>query len=104
MAYDPPRSAFLQSRSAGPLPGGGCRGLAFGPTHGRRPSPKESRNRPLVSIIEAVQNISMRQSEIKQFTSWLGKRSYKAHVERFGLERIQEIGRENGKRGRRPKG
>ena len=39
----------------------------------------------------------MRQSEIKQFTSWLGKRSYRACVERFGLERIQEIARENGK-------
>lgn len=46
----------------------------------------------------------MRQSEIKQFTSWLGKRSYKARVERLGLERIQEIARENGKRGGRPKG
>ena len=46
----------------------------------------------------------MRQSEIKQFTSWVGKRSDKARVERFGLERIQEIARENGKRGGRPKG
>jgi hypothetical protein len=46
----------------------------------------------------------MRQSEIKLFTSWLGKRSYKARVERFGLERIQEIARENGKKGGRPKG
>ena len=46
----------------------------------------------------------MRQSEIKQFTSWLGKRSYRACAERFGLERIQEIARENGKRGGRPKG
>jgi len=34
----------------------------------------------------------------------LGRRSYKARVERFGLERIQEIARENGKRGGRPKG
>jgi hypothetical protein len=46
----------------------------------------------------------MKQSEIKQFTSWLGKRSYKARVKRFGLERIQEIARENGKLGGRPKG
>jgi len=46
----------------------------------------------------------MRQSEIKQFTSWLGKRSYKARLDRFGLERIQEIARENGKQGGRPKG
>jgi galactokinase/mevalonate kinase-like predicted kinase len=46
----------------------------------------------------------MKQSEIKQFTSWLGKRSYKARLERFGLERLQEIARENGKKGGRPKG
>ena len=46
----------------------------------------------------------MKQSEIRQFTSWLGKRSYKARLERFGLERLQEIARENGKKGGRPKG
>jgi len=46
----------------------------------------------------------MRQSQIKQFTSWLGKRSYKARLERLGLERLQEIARENGKLGGRPKG
>jgi galactokinase/mevalonate kinase-like predicted kinase len=46
----------------------------------------------------------MRKSEIRAFTSWLGKRSYKARVERFGIERIQEIARENGKAGGRPKG
>jgi hypothetical protein len=45
----------------------------------------------------------VRQSEIRQFTSWLGKRSYRARLERFGLERIQEIARENGKKGGRPK-
>jgi hypothetical protein len=42
--------------------------------------------------------------ELQQFTSWLGKRSYKARLERFGLERLQEIARENGKLGGRPKG
>jgi hypothetical protein len=46
----------------------------------------------------------MKQSDVKRFTSWLGKRSYKARVERLGLERIQEIARENGKKGGRPKG
>jgi hypothetical protein len=45
----------------------------------------------------------MNATEIKRFTSWLGKRSYKARLERFGLERIQEIARENGKKGGRPK-
>ena len=46
----------------------------------------------------------MKQSDIKEFTSWLGKRSYKARLQRFGLERLQEIARENGKKGGRPKG
>ncbi len=46
----------------------------------------------------------MTKAEMKRFTSWLGKRSYKARLERFGIERIQEIARENGKLGGRPKG
>jgi hypothetical protein len=45
----------------------------------------------------------MNHSEIKKFTSWLGKRSYKARVERMGIERIREIARENGKKGGRPR-
>jgi len=44
----------------------------------------------------------MNQADIKKFTSWLGKRSYKARVEKLGIERIQEIARENGKKGGRP--
>ncbi len=46
----------------------------------------------------------MTNTEIKRFTSWLGKRSYQVRVERLGIERIQEIARENGKKGGRPKG
>ena len=46
----------------------------------------------------------MDQTELKRFTSWLGKRSYKVRVERLGIERIREIARENGKKGGRPKG
>ncbi len=42
--------------------------------------------------------------ELRRFTSWLGKRSYKSRLERLGLERIQEIARANGKKGGRPKG
>ena len=45
----------------------------------------------------------MTKTEIKTFTSWLGKRSYKARVERLGIERIQEIARENGRKGGRPR-
>ena len=46
----------------------------------------------------------MTQTEIQHFTSWLGKRSYQVRVQRLGIERIQEIARENGKKGGRPKG
>jgi hypothetical protein len=44
----------------------------------------------------------MRKSDIRQFTSWLGKRSYAARVGRLGIERIREIARQNGKKGGRP--
>jgi hypothetical protein len=45
----------------------------------------------------------MNQSELKTFTSWLGKRSYAVRVERLGIERIRAIARENGKKGGRPR-
>ncbi len=45
----------------------------------------------------------MSRTELRQFTSWLGKRSYRARVERLGIERIREIARENGKMGGRPR-
>jgi hypothetical protein len=44
----------------------------------------------------------MTKAEIRRFTSWLGKRSYKARVARLGIRRIGEIARQNGKRGGRP--
>ena len=45
----------------------------------------------------------MKRSQIAEVMSWMGKRSYPARVERFGIERIREIARENGKRGGRPR-
>jgi hypothetical protein len=44
----------------------------------------------------------MNKRQIREFTSWLGKRSYASRVERMGIERIREIARENGKKGGRP--
>ncbi len=41
--------------------------------------------------------------QISEAASALGKRSYKIRLKRFGLERLQEIARENGKLGGRPK-
>jgi hypothetical protein len=40
---------------------------------------------------------------ISEAASALGKLSYRARLKRFGLERLQEIARENGKLGGRPK-
>jgi len=45
----------------------------------------------------------MNQADLQKFTSWLGKRSYAARVERLGIERIRVIARENGKKGGRPR-
>jgi hypothetical protein len=44
----------------------------------------------------------MNRTELRKFTSWLGKRSYAARVERLGVERLREIARQNGKKGGRP--
>jgi hypothetical protein len=45
----------------------------------------------------------MTKADVQQFTSWLGRRSYKVRLEKFGIERLREIARENGKCGGRPK-
>jgi hypothetical protein len=45
-----------------------------------------------------------RKSAASDAASLMGKRSYKVRVERLGIERLQEIARENGKLGGRPKG
>ena len=45
-----------------------------------------------------------RKPAISNAASLMGKRSYNARLERFGLERLQQIARENGKKGGRPKG
>jgi hypothetical protein len=44
----------------------------------------------------------MNRRDLQKFTSWLGKRSYAARVERLGIEHIREIARQNGRKGGRP--
>jgi hypothetical protein len=41
-------------------------------------------------------------NRVSEAASLMGKRSYAARVKRFGIERIREIARENGKKGGRP--
>ena len=45
----------------------------------------------------------MTKKKIHEVASWMGRRSYTARLERLGLERLQEIARENGKLGGRPR-
>jgi hypothetical protein len=45
----------------------------------------------------------MGKNKASEAASLMGKRSYRARLERFGIERIREIARENGKKGGRPK-
>lgn len=44
----------------------------------------------------------MGKSPMSEAASLMGKRSYRARLERLGIERIREIARENGKKGGRP--
>jgi hypothetical protein len=41
-------------------------------------------------------------NRISEAASLMGKSSYRARLERFGIQRIREIARENGKKGGRP--
>jgi hypothetical protein len=44
----------------------------------------------------------MRKMRLSEAASLMGKRSYRARIERLGIERIRRIARENGKFGGRP--
>ena len=45
----------------------------------------------------------MRTSQLSEAASVMGKRSYRARLDRFGIKRIREIARENGKKDGRPR-
>ena len=44
----------------------------------------------------------MAKKRLSESASLLGKRSYQTRLQRFGIERVREIARENGKLGGRP--
>jgi hypothetical protein len=44
----------------------------------------------------------MVKKQLSEAASLLGKRSYKARLQRLGIERLRAIARENGKLGGRP--
>jgi hypothetical protein len=59
-------------------------------------------NRNSLGYLLMVRARSLTSEQRRSFASWLGKRSYKARLERLGLREIQRIARENGKKGGRP--
>ena len=44
----------------------------------------------------------MGKNKASEAASLMGKRSYRVRLVRFGIERLREIARENGKKGGRP--
>jgi hypothetical protein len=44
----------------------------------------------------------MAKNRLREAASLMGKRSYEARLKKFGLRRLQEIARTNGKKGGRP--
>lgn len=44
----------------------------------------------------------MGNTRASEAASLMGKRSYRVRLERFGIERLREIARDNGKKGGRP--
>jgi len=63
---------------------------------------KAGRNR-LTNKPKPFRLFSVKSLKVAEVMSWLGKRSYATRVQRFGIERIQEIARQNGKKGGRPR-
>lgn len=46
--------------------------------------------------------MDMTLKQVHEAAAWMGRRSYRVRLERFGLARLQQIARENGKLGGRP--
>ncbi len=44
----------------------------------------------------------MTEKQLSEAARAMGRKSYRARLDRFGIERLQEIARENGKKGGRP--
>lgn len=56
-------------------------------------------------ITETLRIVAVKNSKamVTEAARVLGRRSYRARLARFGIERLREIARENGKAGGRPR-
>jgi hypothetical protein len=57
----------------------------------------------LTNKLKQFRLLNVKQSQVAEVMSWMGKRSYATRLQRFGIERIREIARQNGKKGGRPR-
>lgn len=44
----------------------------------------------------------MAPKQVREAAAWMGRKSYRVRLEKFGLERLQAIARANGRKGGRP--
>lgn len=45
----------------------------------------------------------MTRRQIHEVASWMGRRGYQVRLEKYGIERLREIARQNGRKGGRPR-
>jgi hypothetical protein len=45
----------------------------------------------------------MTKKQIHEVASWMGRRGYEVRLAKYGIERIRQIARQNGRKGGRPK-
>lgn len=45
----------------------------------------------------------MTRKQLHEVASWMGRRGYRVRLAKYGIERIREIARANGRKGGRPK-
>ncbi|MGH3181677.1 MAG: hypothetical protein ACRDOE_07205 [Streptosporangiaceae bacterium] len=45
----------------------------------------------------------MAPKQVREAAAWMGRKSYRVRLEKFGIARLQQIARDNGKLGGRPR-
>lgn len=63
--------------------------------------------RPRLTLAQRIETVSdspmLGRHQCGENARWMGRRSYRVRRERFGLERLQAMARENGRQGWRPR-
>lgn len=57
----------------------------------------------LTEKTESFRLLVMTRRQIHEAASWMGRRGYQVRLEKYGIERLREIARQNGRKGGRPR-